>query len=166
VDQSVEVNRVIDNTLEMLRNNRQFRSRPVHIERQFTENLWIYIDSHQLQQVLWNLLLNAVEEMRDDGRLAIATSVRLGKHSGNSRENLAEISITDTGPGISPEHQSKIFDPFFTTKETGTGLGLTIVHRIVENYGGKIFVRSDGRHGTTFTLYFPLVEGGPGDTSG
>ena len=71
---------------------------------------------------------------------------------------MAEISISDTGPGISQENQGKVFDPFFTTKETGTGLGLTIVHRIVENYGGKIYLRSESGKGTTFMLHFPLAE--------
>ena len=101
--------------------------------------------------------------MSNSGRLSIATAIRTNQRLGNSREELAEISISDTGPGILPENQGKVFDPFFTTKEQGTGLGLTIVHRIVEDYGGKILLDSDGRSGTTFTLHFPLAEESPKD---
>ena len=160
VDQSVEVNDVISDTLEMLKNSPEL-SRPIRIDKNLTKNLWVHIDSQRLQQVIWNLVLNAVQEMRNSGCLSIATSIRTRQGSGSPGEKLAEISITDTGPGILPENQGKVFDPFFTTKERGTGLGLTIVHRIVEDYSGKIFLESDGRSGTTFRLQFPLSEENP-----
>ncbi len=160
VDQSVEVNEVISDTLEMLQNSPEL-SRPIQIDKDFAKNLWVYIDSQRLQQVIWNLVLNAVQEMKNSGRLSIVTAIRTERGSGNSQEQMAEISISDTGPGILLENQGKVFDPFFTTKEQGTGLGLTIVHRIVENYGGKIYLESDGRSGTTFKLHFPLAQEGP-----
>jgi len=160
VDQSVEVNEVISDTLEMLKNSPEL-SRPIRIDKNFADNLWVYIDSQRLQQVIWNLVLNAVQEMKNSGRLSIGTAIRTELGSGNSQEKLAEISISDTGPGILLENQGKVFDPFFTTKEQGTGLGLTIVHRIVENYGGKIYLESDGRSGTTFRLHFPLAREKP-----
>ncbi|MEE9120105.1 MAG: ATP-binding protein [Syntrophobacteria bacterium] len=162
VDRSVEVNEVIDDTLEMLKNSPEL-SRPIRIEKNLNKDLWVHIDSQRLQQVIWNLVLNAVQEMKNSGRLSVATAIRTKRGSGNAQEKLAEISISDTGPGILPENQGKVFDPFFTTKDQGTGLGLTIVHRIVENYGGKIFLDSDGRSGTTFTLHFPLAEEDPQD---
>ena len=165
VDRSVEVNQVIEDTLEMLKNSPEL-SRPIRIEKTLSKNLWVLIDSQRLQQVIWNLVLNAVQEMKNSGRLSVATAIRTKRGSGDAprdyardrQEKLAEISISDTGPGILPENQGKVFDPFFTTKDQGTGLGLTIVHRIVENYDGKIFLDSDGRSGTTFTLHFPLAE--------
>jgi signal transduction histidine kinase len=67
-----------------------------------------------------------------------------------------EIQISDTGSGIRETELTRIFDPFFTTKEKGTGLGLAIVHKIIENYGGKITVRSQLGKGTTFTIYLPI----------
>ncbi|UCG13744.1 MAG: PAS domain S-box protein [Deltaproteobacteria bacterium] len=164
VDQSVEVNEVISDTLEMLKNSPEL-SQPIQIRKKLTKNLWVYMDSQRLQQVVWNLVLNAVQEMRNAGRLSVTTGVSSDGVPGDGQQRLAEISISDTGPGISPENHGKVFDPFFTTKEKGTGLGLTIVHRIVENYGGKIFLKSDGRNGTTFTLYFPLADGCPGEAS-
>lgn len=162
VDRSVEVNEVIEDTLEMLKNSPEL-SRPIRIEKTLSKNLWVLIDPQRLQQVIWNLVLNAVQEMKNSGRLSIATAIRTKRGSGDAQEKLAEISISDTGPGILPENQGKVFDPFFTTKDQGTGLGLTIVHRIVENYDGKIFLDSDGRSGTTFTLHFPLAEEDPQD---
>jgi two-component system sensor histidine kinase PilS (NtrC family) len=162
VDRSVEVNEVIDDTLEMLKNSPEL-SRPIRIEKTLSRNLWVHIDSQRLQQVIWNLVLNAVQEMKNSGRLSVATTIRAKRGSGDAQEKLAEISISDTGPGILPENQGKVFDPFYTTKDQGTGLGLTIVHRIVENYDGKIFLDSDGHSGTTFTLHFPLAEEDPQD---
>ncbi|MCG6946540.1 MAG: PAS domain S-box protein [Deltaproteobacteria bacterium] len=162
VDRSVEVNEVIDDTLEMLKNSPEL-SRPIRIEKTLSKNLWVHIDSQRLQQVIWNLVLNAVQEMKNSGRLSVTTAIRKKRGSGDAQEKLAEISISDTGPGILPENQGKVFDPFFTTKDQGTGLGLTIVHRIVENYDGKIFINSDGHSGTTFTLHFPLAEEDPQD---
>ena len=162
VDRSVEVNEVIEDTLEMLKNSPEL-SRPIRIEKTLSENLWVHIDSQRLQQVIWNLVLNAVQEMKNSGCLSVATTIRAKRGPGDAQEKLAEISISDKGPGILPENQGKVFDPFFTTKDQGTGLGLTIVHRIVENYDGKIFLDSDGHSGTTFTLHFPLAEEDPQD---
>ena len=162
VDRSVEVNEVIEDTLEMLKNSPEL-SRSIRIEKTLSKNLWVHIDSQRLQQVIWNLVLNAVQEMKNSGRLSLATAIRTKRGSGDAQEKLAEISISDTGSGILPENQGKVFDPFFTTKDQGTGLGLTIVHRIVENYDGKIFLDSDGRSGTTFTLHFPLAGEDPQD---
>jgi two-component system sensor histidine kinase PilS (NtrC family) len=157
VDRSVEVNEVIKDTLEMLKNSPEL-SRPIRIEKKLSNNVWVHIDAQRLQQVIWNLVLNALQEMTNSGRLTIATAVRTNRSGGEAQRKLAEISIADTGPGILPENQGKVFDPFFTTKDQGTGLGLTIVHRIVEDYGGEIFLESDGRSGTTFKLHFPLAE--------
>jgi two-component system sensor histidine kinase PilS (NtrC family) len=157
VDQSVEVNKVIRDTLEMMKNSPEL-SKLIQIEKNLTDNLWVHIDSQRLQQVIWNLVLNAVQEMQNSGRISISTAFRTSQESTAKYMEVAEISISDTGPGIMPENQAKVFDPFFTTKEQGTGLGLTIVHRIVEDYGGEIFLESNGRSGTTFILHFPLAE--------
>ena len=157
VDQSVQVSTVINDTLEMLKNSPELE-RPISIHNELSEDLWIQIDSQRLQQVIWNLLLNAVQEMRNSGRLTISSRILAEDGKKNAKKKVAEISISDTGPGIPKENTGKVFDPFFTTKENGTGLGLTIVHRIVENYGGKIFLQSDSGRGTTFTLHFPLAE--------
>jgi len=157
VEGSVDVNQVINDTLVVLQNSPEM-AKTIEIRKSLAENVRIRIDPQQLQQVIWNLMLNAVQEMKGGGTLSIATTVHTATDGSKGDRRFGRVSISDTGPGILPENQDKIFDPFFTSKETGTGLGLTIVHRIVENYHGKIFLRSDRQNGTTFVLDFPLTE--------
>ena len=90
----------------------------------------VVIDANQITQVLLNLVLNALQAVTDEGRILLGAF--------QPREGLLEIYVEDNGPGIPPELRKRIFDPFFTTKEKGTGLGMAIVHMIVENHGGEI----------------------------
>jgi two-component system sensor histidine kinase PilS (NtrC family) len=159
----VDVNQVINDTLVMLQNSKEM-TKAIEVRKDCDDDLRIRIDPQQLRQVVWNIMLNAVQEMKGGGILSVATGIHIETDGVGGRKKFAQVSISDTGPGITPEDQGKIFDPFFTSKETGTGLGLTIVHRIVENYSGKIFLRSDAQAGTTFTLNFPLSgEDGPSE---
>lgn len=107
------------------------------------------IDTGELQQVILNMLLNAMQAMPDGGHLRIET--------GMSRD-MVEITITDTGIGIAPEDIRKVFDPFFTTKEVGkgTGLGLSVSFDIIEKHGGTIKVESQLDKGTAFTITLPM----------
>jgi PAS domain S-box-containing protein len=102
-------------------------------------------DEILLRQAFTNLIQNAVEAMPQGGELAIKASIK----------DFLEISISDTGHGISENIMDKIFIPFFTTKDRGTGLGLAIVHKIVVSHGGSISVDSSD-NGTTFRIRFPL----------
>src|SRR5262249_27491484 len=96
----------------------------------------IAADEHQLRQALLNLLRNAVEAMRDGGRLTItAAQVVDGRAEGRADGRIVELTITDTGEGIEPDHLAKIFDPFFSTKEGGTGLGLALTQQIIVEHG-------------------------------
>jgi signal transduction histidine kinase len=110
----------------------------------------IMIDRHMMEQVLMNLLLNAIQAMRTGGILTIRTSMEGG---------YCLVQIRDTGCGISPSVLPRIFDPFFTTKKEGegTGLGLSVSLGIVERHGGKIAVESEVGKGTTFTVFIPLA---------
>ena len=107
----------------------------------------ISIDPEQIAQVLQNLIKNAVEAMPDGGSLRISTLPIDG--SG------VAVEVQDTGMGMSPETQKEIFTPYYTTKETGTGLGMAIVQRIITDHGGKISVTSTEGVGTTLRLEFP-----------
>ncbi len=109
-------------------------------------------DANRLQQVLLNLIFNAIEAMPDGGELTITT--RLVK-----RNREIQIEIRDTGLGIPDKQINHIFDPFFTTKKEGegTGLGLSIVYGVVNNHGGKIRVKSQLNEGTLFILTFPVL---------
>lgn len=109
----------------------------------------VMIDRHMIEQVLMNLILNAVQAMKEGGVLSIRTWVE---------EGICFVEIRDTGSGIPASVLPKIFDPFFTTKSEGegTGLGLSVSLGIVERHGGKILVESEVGKGTVFTLWLPV----------
>lgn len=106
-------------------------------------------DPERLQQVLLNLLRNALQAMEGRGR------VRL---SARRAPGLLILGVEDDGKGIPPELISEVFNPFFTTKENGTGLGLAIVRKIVELHGGNLFVTSEPGHGTRFDIHLPQPD--------
>lgn len=112
--------------------------------------LLVKADPNYLVQVWLNILLNALQEMPDGGKLL----VEIGDDS-----KFASVKITDTGGGILPEHFISLFDPFFTTKDIGkgTGLGLPIANRIVEEHGGKISAENSSQGGASFTVKLPLM---------
>jgi PAS domain S-box-containing protein len=115
-------------------------------------------DDNQLQQVFINIIVNAVHAMPQGGTLTIANRLDMSASSVPHDSGFVEISISDTGCGIPPKNIPKIFDPFFTTKDIdkGTGLGLTVSHRIVEDHGGNIDVESKVNEGTRFTVKLPI----------
>jgi signal transduction histidine kinase len=112
-------------------------------------------DAEQLRQVFLNLGLNALQAMPQGGKLTISSGVRRGARRGEAASFL-EVRFRDTGVGISPGDLKNLFIPFYTTKEKGTGLGLPISQRIIENHGGTIEVRSQQGKGATFTVLLPI----------
>jgi signal transduction histidine kinase len=110
------------------------------------------LDAAQVQQVLVNLIKNAMQAMSRGGTLTLQT--------GEAGDGVW-VSVADTGGGIPQEQINRIFDPFFTTKKKGTGLGLMIVQRIVRAHNGRIELESHVGRGTTFRLWFPLRERQP-----
>ncbi|MBI3891732.1 MAG: PAS domain-containing protein [Candidatus Wallbacteria bacterium] len=113
-------------------------------------------NADELQQVLLNLVTNALDAMPHGGELTVAS--KMGPPLGATSERSVVLSVRDTGGGISPEHRGHIFEPFFSTKEEGrgTGLGLAISQGIVQEHGGVIAVDSTPRDGTTFTVQLPV----------
>ena len=109
----------------------------------------VVADPEQLKQVFVNLISNAVQAMPGGGTLTIETG---------ADEGFVFIRFSDTGPGIPDEMRDKIFDPFVSTRDDGTGLGLTIVHRIVDEHDGHIEVASEPGNGTTFTVWLPALQ--------
>ncbi len=105
-------------------------------------------DPDQLKQALWNLGLNAIQAMYMGGRLSFV----IRRHGSENGDNWVGIELTDTGQGIPPEEVERIFDPFYTTKPGGTGLGLTITQKIIDNLGGRIEVISREGGGSTFRV--------------
>jgi signal transduction histidine kinase len=151
----VDVSSVLDDALALV-GPTALEQRGIHIEKKIVKPLpAVRGVPQELQDCIVQILTNARNAMPTGGKLAIEATQQNGK--------LILIRIADTGHGIRPEHLDRIFDPFFTTKaEWGaTGLGLSIVHRIVEAHGGKIAVESQLGHGATFTLTLPADSGGP-----
>ncbi|QOR66408.1 GHKL domain-containing protein [Cytobacillus suaedae] len=109
----------------------------------------LLLDSRQITQVLYNLIRNSSEATGQNGVISIYSHVT---------ENMYQLLLKDNGCGIPEDAQSKIFDPFHTSKETGTGLGLTIVQRIIENHNGTITLYSSSEEGTTFLISIPLLK--------
>jgi signal transduction histidine kinase/heme-degrading monooxygenase HmoA len=127
----------------------------------------IRADPGQIEQAIMNLAVNARDAMPGGGRLVIETASLVvddalaSRHIDLAPGEHAQLTISDTGCGMTAEVQAHLFEPFFTTKEPGkgTGLGLSIVYGIVTQAGGKILVYSEAGKGTTFKLYFPKLQG-------
>ena len=114
------------------------------------------IDRIQIQQVLLNLVRNATEAMSPRGHGKLSIVVRRAS-------NMAEISVTDDGPGLSESVRSKLFQPFVTSKPTGMGVGLSVCRMIVEAHGGKIWAEDARSGGAVFRFTVPVPEAGPQD---
>jgi two-component system, NtrC family, sensor histidine kinase PilS len=114
--------------------------------REFAPSIPWAVDAQQFRQILWNLCLNAVEAMPEGGELCVSVA---------ARGETLEVAVSDTGDGIAADDVAHVFEPFFSTKPEGTGLGLALVHRIVQDHGGEIDVRSSPGLGTTFTVTLP-----------
>ncbi len=141
---SVQPARVIDDCLVLV--DHLLAKVQIELRRSFSATRPVAINRQELQQVLVNLLVNAIHAMPDGGRL------ELGVH--DDGEHGVSIVVADTGPGLPPELLSQLFQPFMTRKRDGTGLGLWISRGLVERYGGDISAanRADGERGAVFTV--------------
>lgn len=144
---------VIKNVVENVRSFVEYKLRKGRIEfiSEIPEDLHVFVDLHDFQQVLLNLFINAIQAMKDGGQLTVR---------GHKEGQMVKIEVKDNGCGIAQENVGKIYDPFFTTKPTGegTGLGLWLTYEIIRNYGGDIMVESEVGKGSSFTLSFPVNQ--------
>jgi signal transduction histidine kinase len=141
-----DLNTTVEHTVMLVR--QQVLSRPIKIELERAPDLpEVEHDSDQIHQVLLNLLLNAVQAIEGAGTVR----VRVG-----SRDDCASVLVSDSGRGIPPQNLSNIFRPFFTTKGNGTGLGLSLARRIVEEHHGRIEVTSVVGKGSQFEVLLPF----------
>jgi signal transduction histidine kinase len=125
----------------------------------------IRADADQLEQVFLNFFINAMDAMKSGGELSISTQIRTDEElispltqSNGEADEILRVTIRDSGEGISREDLPHVFDPFFTTKDYGTGLGLSVVHGIIQEHGGQIEVESELKKGTAFHILLPLVR--------
>jgi PAS domain S-box-containing protein len=162
-----DIQQTVEKTLKLVTNH--LYKRKIEVDTLLDESVPpIHADSQQLEQVLVNLYLNAIDAMPEGGKLTIGSKV---EESDGTIVPMLVITVTDTGFGIEEKDLSKIFLPFFTAKKTkGLGLGLPICERIVKNHGGEIAAKSHPG-GTTFSICLPLHQDGnsrdfPGNAAG
>ncbi len=127
------------------------RDSQIVLQKQIAENLpSVECDPEQLTQVLLNLTINAIHAMPEGGKIVLSAA----RHDRN-----VTIDVRDQGSGVSEQDMERIFDPFFTTKDTGTGLGLSVAHRIVLQQSGILTAKKNPDRGMTFSLQLPLDRG-------
>ncbi|MCL2340142.1 MAG: ATP-binding protein [Proteobacteria bacterium] len=147
--EKIDVNRLLDETTGFLENEARYVN--IQIAKEYADNVPVITsDLSQIQQVVLNLLNNAIDAIGHDGTVTVSSRYR-------EATGQVEIGVADTGKGIAESDLNKIFDPFFTTKEVGkgTGLGLSISYSIIEKLGGKMHVQSKVGTGTVFTILLP-----------
>ena len=142
--QWVNVRGVIDDVCESLA--AQFSAHEVETVTDVPRHLGILVDGNMLRSAIVNLVLNALEAMPDGGRLVVTSYTGRGG---------LELEVADSGPGLSDEVRRRVFEPFFTTKSGGAGLGLAVVHRVVQQHGGDVVAMNCPEGGAAFTLRFP-----------
>jgi len=141
---TLNVAEVVDEVLVLL----EHRATPgtLKVVREFPATLSWSVDRQQFRQVVWNLCLNALQAMPDGGELTVSMTGTTGR---------LLVRVADTGEGITGDDLAHIFEPFYSTKIDGTGLGLALVHRVVQDHGGEIDVQSRAGVGAVFTLTLP-----------
>ena len=151
----IKITDVIEDILESIRYLPDWRD-DIQVIKSLQDHLpFIRANKTEIRQLIWNVLMNAIQSMPNGGRVTIET----GKDTTDiSAGQFLEIKISDNGQGIMENDLGKIFEPFYTTREKGTGLGLAIVNRIVEGHAGKIKVDSRSGEGTTFTIWLPCLQ--------
>ncbi len=143
-----DIHRIIEKVLNMLKN--EFRLNHITIEKHLSKELGqAFLDENQFEQVIVNLILNAVQSIDKKGKITIRTRM-------DTSPDEAVVVIEDNGSGIPEEHLNKIFEPFFSTKANGSGLGLAVSYGIICNHHGRIEVKSKQGRGTCFTIFLPL----------
>ncbi len=142
------MNAIIQDTLDLLKQDEQIKN--IKIRHRYSKNDLVQVDYEQMKQVFINLLLNAVQAMPKGGNIELVTLY-------SAQNRTMEIYIVDEGDGIPAEHLKKIFRPFYTTRDNGSGLGLSICSRIIENHNGIMEV-SSSKQGTQVIIKLPLAD--------
>jgi two-component system NtrC family sensor kinase len=154
----IDLDRLISESVSFVERQAAVANKRI-VVRPLSEPVQLRADAQMLQQLLLNLLTNALDAIEGDGEVRIAADVIAAERAARGRREIVEVAVADNGHGIAPENLSKVFDPFFTTKEVGkgTGLGLPICQSIVEQHGGTIEIKSEGiGKGALVTVKLPV----------
>jgi len=146
---NVDINALLENTLEFF--GVAIENQKIKIEKDFSPLPPVEADEKQMRQALMNIVLNALQAMPDGGKLRVATRYQRGN-------KFIQLMIADTGCGIMPEDRPHVFDAFYSTKKKGTGLGLALVHRVIDEHRGIIEFKSEVNRGTAFYLHLPVKQ--------
>ena len=160
--ESTDVNRLVRQAITLVENQALIKG--VNLTFEAGDGLpMITLDRNQMQSVLLNIIINALDATDPGGSITLTTNI--GVSTSHPGQKGIEILCTDTGCGIPPENLNRLFDPFFTTKDVGhgTGLGLSVSYGIVERHGGTIWVQSKVGKGTTFKVWLPTEEKSEGN---
>ena len=148
----VRLGTLVESTVDAIRMGLETR---VSFDLQITEDIPAFIDRHHIEQVIWNLIRNAIEALTgENGPENPCIWIWVGRDRGK-----ALLKIEDNGPGIPDEHRGKIFEPFYTTKATGTGLGMAWVYQILRAQNGTIHIKRSDHSGAAMWLRMPLADG-------
>ena len=154
--EQADLNELLERVLELRSYDLRIKNIEVvlDLDRELPETM---VDADQIQQVFFNVIINAEQSMVEPTEREHGTLTVRSRREGD----VIRLSLQDDGSGIEPETLRRIFDPFFTTKETGagTGLGLTISYGIIDEHGGRIWAESEPGRGTTFIIELPIVRG-------
>lgn len=160
----MHVHEVLEKSLLLI--GHRLYQKDIKLTRSWEANVdTIRADADQLEQVFLNFFINAMDAMMRGGELTVSTQIGTDEewvaaiaHGNGESQEVLRITIRDTGEGIRGEDIPHVFDPFFSTKDYGTGLGLSVVHGIVQEHGGQIEVESELKKGTAFHILLPLVR--------
>jgi len=148
-NEEILISTIIEEVIESLKYGDQWNEN-LKVRHIWNSERSVYGNKHEIKEIIWNLIINAVQSMSNGGTL----TTRINKAFVKDKEYIA-FQIIDTGCGIENNDFQNLFKPFYTTKERGTGLGLAIVNRITESHGGKLSVKSTLGKGTCFTVLLP-----------
>ena len=147
--EKINLGKALNETIALFQKDK-ILEKGIDLESQIDSDIWIQSDPTHLRQILWNLLLNSAEAIRDKGTITIQAKP--------VKDNHVEISIGDDGCGIEEKMIDSIFNPFFTTKPSGTGLGLSIVHRLLESNNSILEVDSEVNKGTIMRFKLKIID--------
>jgi len=149
------INHVVRAALDVL--DAQIREKGLQIETVLASARPVRMDRDRMQRAIYNVLLNAVQVLPEGGSLSCRSS---------DERDMCQLEFSDNGPGLEPDTSAHVFELFYTTKKGGTGLGLPLANRIVEEHGGRMAVASEPGQGTTFAMFLPFGGPPPGRGAG